>query len=63
MISQLTPRWPPEAAAAEEESAIEIGHHVECEWNGWTFHLDTIWATVLAGAIVVLLGLPGPPRS
>jgi F-type H+-transporting ATPase subunit a len=42
--------------AAEEESAIEIAHHVEWEWNGWTFHLDTIWSTVLAGAIVVILG-------
>ena len=50
MISLLT------LVAAAEESAIQIGHHVEYEWNGWTFNLDTIWTTVIAGAIVVLLG-------
>ena len=50
MISLLT------LVAAEEDSAIQIGHHIEYEWNGWTFHLDTIWGTALAGAIVVLLG-------
>lgn len=51
MISLLTP-----VAAAEEEGAIEIGHHVEYEWNGLTFNLDTIWTTLLAGGIVVILG-------
>ncbi len=53
MISLLTLAA---AGATEEEPAIEIGHHVEWEWNGLTFNLDTIWATVLAGTIVVLLG-------
>lgn len=48
----------PLAMAGEggEESSIEIGHHVEREFLGMTFHIDTIWATVLAGTIVVLLG-------
>ncbi len=53
MISLLTLAA---AGETEEEPAIEIGHHVEWEWNGLTFNLDTIWATVLAGTIVVLLG-------
>ncbi len=44
------------AEGSEEESPIEIGHHVEYEWNGWTFNLDTIWATIFAGSIVVILG-------
>jgi F-type H+-transporting ATPase subunit a len=45
-------------AASEEEggSGIEIGHHTTGEIFGYTVHLDTIWATVLAGAIVVGLG-------
>lgn len=41
---------------AKEEGAIEIGHHVQREWLGMTFNLDTIWTTLLAGTIVVLLG-------
>jgi F-type H+-transporting ATPase subunit a len=47
-------------AAAEKEdeggSDIEIGHHVEREFLGLTFNLDTIWTTLIAGTIVVLLG-------
>jgi len=54
MISQLTLGAADEGS--EEGSGIEIAHHVEWEWNGWTFYLDTIWATVVAGAIVVGLG-------
>ena len=52
MISQLSLV----AAEGSEESPIEIGHHVEYTWNGMTFHLDTIWATLIAGSIVVVLG-------
>jgi F-type H+-transporting ATPase subunit a len=52
MISQLSLV----AAEGSEESPIQIGHHVEYTWNGMTFHLDTIWATLLAGSIVVVLG-------
>jgi len=48
-------------AAAEEEGgeepAIEIGHHVEREFLGITFNIDTIWSTAIAGTIVVVLGL------
>jgi F-type H+-transporting ATPase subunit a len=55
VISQLI------LAAAEEEGsdepAIEIGHHVQREFLGMTFNIDTIWATVIAGTIVVVLGL------
>ena len=45
-------------AAAEEESdnEIQIGHHVEREFLGMTFNMDTIWTTLIAGTIVVLLG-------
>jgi F-type H+-transporting ATPase subunit a len=44
------------AEGGEEEPAIEIGHHVQREFLGMTFNLDTIWATVFAGTIVVILG-------
>jgi len=37
-------------------SEIEIGHHVTVEFLGLTFNADTIWSTVVAGAIVVGLG-------
>lgn len=40
----------------EEETTIQIGHHVQREWLGMTFNLDTIWTTLIAGAVVVLLG-------
>jgi len=46
-------------AAAEEddgESDIEIGHHVTREFMGLTFNMDTIWTTLIAGTVVVLLG-------
>jgi F-type H+-transporting ATPase subunit a len=42
---------------AEDEPAIEIGHHVTREWNGWTFNIDTIASTLVAGGLVLLLGL------
>jgi F-type H+-transporting ATPase subunit a len=35
---------------------IEIGHHVERHFLGLTFNMDTIWTTLIAGAIVVGLG-------
>jgi F-type H+-transporting ATPase subunit a len=42
------------------ESTIEIGHHVEKEveflGRTWTFNMDTIWSTLVAGTIVILLG-------
>jgi F-type H+-transporting ATPase subunit a len=36
---------------------IQPGHHITAEFAGLTFNLDTIWTTVLAGAIVVISGL------
>lgn len=39
------------------ETDIEVGHHITADLFGITFNVDTIWATALAGAIVVGLGL------
>jgi F-type H+-transporting ATPase subunit a len=38
------------------DSSIEIGNHVERSVGGWTFNIDTIWSTLIAGAIVLGLG-------
>ena len=38
------------------ESSIEIGHHETAEWFGFTFNIDTIFSTLVAGGIVLLLG-------
>ena len=49
----------PLAAEHEEEgggSDIEIGHHVTRDLGGWIFNIDTIWTTLIAGAIVLILG-------
>src|SRR6478752_1516151 len=40
----------------EEESTIQIGHHVTREFLGMTFNIDTIISTLVAGALVLLLG-------
>jgi F-type H+-transporting ATPase subunit a len=40
-----------------EESTIEIGQHVTREWMGMTFHIDTIISTLVAGVLVLILGL------
>ena len=45
-----------ESEGGESESTIEIGHHVTGTIGGWTFNLDTIWTTLIAGAIVLALG-------
>jgi F-type H+-transporting ATPase subunit a len=42
--------------AAEEESTIEIGHHKTAEWFGFTVNVDTVYSTLVAGGIVLLLG-------
>jgi F-type H+-transporting ATPase subunit a len=44
------------ALVVQAESGIEIGKHVQREVNGWTFNVDTIWATIIAGSIVLILG-------
>jgi F-type H+-transporting ATPase subunit a len=38
------------------DTSIEIGKHVERHLGGWTFNLDTIWTTLVAGSIVIGLG-------
>jgi F-type H+-transporting ATPase subunit a len=40
----------------EEESSIQIGHHVTREFLGMTFNIDTIISTLVAGGLVLLLG-------
>jgi F-type H+-transporting ATPase subunit a len=46
------------AEGAEEGggSGIEIGHHVQREWLGMTFNVDTIWASAIAAVVVIVLG-------
>lgn len=39
-----------------QDTTIEIGKHVQRTIGGVTFNLDTIWTTVIAGGIVILLG-------
>ena len=45
------------AEGGGSEPTIEIGHHTTFEIGPLVFHQDTITGTVVAGAIVVLLGL------
>ena len=35
---------------------IPIGHHVERQFLGMTFNMDTIWSMLIAGVLVTLLG-------
>ncbi len=44
------------AVIAPLEIDIKPGEHPEGHLFGWTFNLDTIWVTVVAGLIVVALG-------
>ncbi len=39
------------------ETTIEVGHHVTATFLGLTFNVDTIVATAVASAIVIILGL------
>ncbi len=43
--------------SSQSSGSIEIGEHVEAHLFGMTFNLDTIWATFVAGTLVVVLGL------
>jgi len=43
--------------SSSSSGSIEIGEHVEAHLFGMTFNLDTIWSTIVAGALVVVLGL------
>lgn len=38
------------------ETDIKIGEHVERQFLGMTFNMDTIWTTLVAGALVLILG-------
>ena len=51
MISWIT------AESEEGGTGIEIGHHSTWEWNGLTFNTDTMLSTVIAGGVVIGLGL------
>ena len=42
--------------AAESEGTIQIGHHTTATIGGLTFNTDTIFATVVAAAVVLALG-------
>jgi F-type H+-transporting ATPase subunit a len=47
-------------AAAESEgggSEVQIGHHWTVEIGGLTFNFDTMLSTVIAGSVVIVLGL------
>ncbi len=38
-------------------SDISVGEHPQANWFGLTVDVDTVWATIIAGLVVVLLGL------
>ncbi|MDQ6687559.1 MAG: F0F1 ATP synthase subunit A [Actinomycetota bacterium] len=42
-------------ALVKASTNIEIGNHVEGHFLGMTFNLDTIWTTLVAGGIVLIL--------
>jgi len=45
------------AESEEGGTGIEIGHHSTWVWNGMTFNTDTMLSTVIAGTVVIALGL------
>ena len=55
-LLSLTGVLPMAAEGGEEESSIKIGEHVTREFLGMTFNVDTIASTLVAGALVLLLG-------
>ena len=55
-MMSLLPFLAAAAEGGEEETTVEIGHHVERHFLGMTFNMDTIWTTLLAGTVVILLG-------
>ncbi len=38
------------------QTEIQIGEHVERQFLGMTFNMDTIWTTFVAGGLVLILG-------
>ena len=45
------------AAVPLHTADISVGDHITRTWFGLTFNVDTMWGTVLAGTIVIVLGL------
>ncbi|MFI8773072.1 F0F1 ATP synthase subunit A [Gordonia sp. NPDC062954] len=43
------------AQEAEDEAAIEVGHHIHVEWLGMTVNLDTVIGSSVAAVIVVAM--------
>jgi F-type H+-transporting ATPase subunit a len=56
LVAGLLSTFPLAAGGDEGDSTIEIGHHVTREWFGFTVNIDTIFSTLVAGAIVLILG-------
>jgi F-type H+-transporting ATPase subunit a len=56
-VIALITGFPLAEGGEEGGSDIEIGHHVTREWMGMTFHIDTIFSTLVAGAVVLVMGL------
>jgi F-type H+-transporting ATPase subunit a len=55
-VIALITGFPLAEGGEEGGSDIEIGHHVTREWMGMTFHIDTIFSTLVAGAVVLAMG-------
>lgn len=45
------------------DTDIKVGHHITAKFLGVTFNVDTIWSSVFAGLVVVVLGLWVASRS
>ena len=57
LITTLITGFPLAEGGEDSGSSIEIGHHVQREFAGMTFNIDTIFSTLVAGAIVLVMGL------
>ena len=55
-VIALITGFPLAEGGEEGGSDIEIGHHVTREFAGMTFNIDTIFSTLVAGAIVLIMG-------
>ena len=56
LITTLITGFPLAEGGEDSGSSIEIGHHVQREFAGMTFNIDTIFSTLVAGAIVLIMG-------
>jgi F-type H+-transporting ATPase subunit a len=45
------------SATIQKASEIEVGHHITATVFGFTLNIDTVYTTLIAGGIVVLLGV------